>query len=435
MMEYHRITDGRFADLASGLGGPAAVDDLAGARHSKNLLLLGYVVEAWRGDEARQVTDVLIAADRHRPEAIAEVISDPFVGAWLAATARRIRGLESSDIPLDDDLAQLGALAAAAAVRAGIDAETHTRTRGGVVTLPTIGTARPGADGAAVVRVSGDRIAVTTGGVTVGSGDQDWQPVRLLTARRDDLAVAVPLEDANPYRGCYHAPPAERLGTSDVRRWQELFTAAWELLAALLPERATELATGLRAVVPLVTEDVGEARSGTARDAFGAVGTTLPRSGADFVVTLVHEFQHSKLSALLDLMSLHVPGGPERHFAPWREDPRPTGGLVQGVYAFLGVADTWRALRAVSGLEREATREFAFARLQLDVGLRALEQSRELTARGREFVGHLRAPVDRLMGEAVPAAVAAEAAELLAQRRHAWGRYSRVVTSPRSSSR
>ncbi|WP_433731951.1 aKG-HExxH-type peptide beta-hydroxylase [Actinoplanes sp. CA-051413] len=30
------------------------------------------------------------------------------------------------------------------------------------------------------------------------------------------------------------------------------------------------------------------------------------------------------------------------HHAPWRDNPRPLGGLMHGVYAFFGFAGLWR---------------------------------------------------------------------------------------------
>jgi uncharacterized protein len=437
MINYHRVPADRFAGLAAGLGGPAAVAELAAAQLSKHLLLLRYVTEAWSGAEGQRAADVLIAADRRDRQAVAELIGDPLVGAWLAGTARRVRGGGESAVPIGDDLAQLGALAAVAALRTGADAETRTRTRAGGVTLPTLGTARFDSDDAAVITVSGGRVTVATASVSVVVGDDPrWHPLRRMIARHGDLGAEVALEDLNPYRDCYHAPPAERLSAADAGRWQELFAEAWALLAGHVPERAAELAAGLRSVVPLVTDDSGMARSGTARDAFGTMGLTRPRSGADFAVTLVHEFQHSKLSSLLDLADLYVPGGAERHFAPWRTDSRPTGGLIQGVYAFLGVADAWRALRAAPGLADEGARELAIVRQQVNVGLTALEGSAELTPKGREFATGLRATLSRLLAEPVPAAAAAAAEEVLARRRRAWEQHVRgVVTSPRPASR
>jgi HEXXH motif-containing protein len=75
-------------------------------------------------------------------------------------------------------------------------------------------------------------------------------------------------------------------------------------------------------------------------------------------VTLVHEFQHSELSVVPDLTRLYDAGPDEFYYAPWRNDPRPFGGLLQGVYAFIGVADTCRCLAARPYLSDTAQREF-----------------------------------------------------------------------------
>jgi HEXXH motif-containing protein len=423
-MDYHRVPADQFAGLASGLGGPAAVLGLADAQRSKHLLLLRFLTEAWSADDAcRTAVEVLIRAQRRDPGAVAELMVDPMVGAWAVRTTRRIVGQnEEPGVPLSVDLAQLGALAAAAALRTGLDAEVRTHTRTGRVTLPTLGSAVLSCDRPVLVTVSGGTATVCDGAdpLTVSGKDPRWQELRRLIARHGDLSGSLAIEDGNPYRDCYHAPAADRLADAEVRLWQDLFAGAWDLLARFLPERAAELAAGLRSVVPLVAEDDGVARSGTARDAFGNLGLTRPRSAADLAVTLVHEFQHSKLSVLLELVPLYVPGGPERHFAPWRTDARPTGGLIQGVYAFLGVADTWRALRAANGLEEQATREFATVREQVAVGLTALEDSTELSPKGREFAAGLRGALNRLMAEPVPTSAAQAATSALSRRREAW---------------
>ncbi|RZU52349.1 HEXXH motif-containing protein [Krasilnikovia cinnamomea] len=429
MIAYHEVPPEQFAALGSGLGGAATVADLAAAQRSKRLLLLRHLSTA--GCD-RDAIDVLIEADRRDRRAVTELLDDPLVGAWLAWTVRRHLGHAESAVPLAEDVAQLGAVAAVAALRAGVDTELHTRTRWGAVTLPTLGTAVHCGDGPALITVSGGRATVSGPSATVRAADDDqgWQPLRRLRARHGDRVATVAVEDGNPYRDCYHASPAGRFGDAEFTGWQDRYAEAWALLAGCAPERADELTVGLRSLVPLVTDDSGVARSGTARDAFGTMGLTRPRSATEFAVTLVHEFQHSKLSALLDLVPLVVPGGTERHFAPWRVDARPTGGLIQGVYAFLGVADTWRALLAAPALADEAAREFAVVRTHVDVGLAALESSGELTPRGRVLAGHLRTALDALLAVPVPVSASATADDSLRRRRAAWTAHnSRVVTS------
>jgi HEXXH motif-containing protein len=134
-------------------------------------------------------------------------------------------------------------------------------------------------------------------------------------------------------------------------------------------------------------------------------------------VTMVHEFQHSKLSAVLDLMPLTDPAETGRYFAPWRTDPRPLAGLVQGVYAFAGVADTWRALRGVVPV---AEARFAEARLQVDRGLSSVERSGALTPEGEVLAARLRAVTDAMLAEDVAPAVARAAEDTLERTREAW---------------
>jgi uncharacterized protein len=129
------------------------------------------------------------------------------------------------------------------------------------------------------------------------------------------------------------------------------------------------------------------------------MGLTRPRSAADFAVTLVHEFEHSKLSGILDLIPLYRPDGTELHHAPWRKDPRPTSGLIQGVFAFLRVAETWHKFRAIPGLTETATAEFAAIREQVRVGYRSLTASAELTETGVRFVTAMRPTLDQLLAE------------------------------------
>ena len=76
----------------------------------------------------------------------------------------------------------------------------------------------------------------------------------------------------------------------------------------------------------------------------------------------MHEFQHVKLGAILDLYDLCDPADRELYYAPWREDMRPLEGLLQGTYAHLAVCEYWRTRQKVtSGAEAQAAGErFAF---------------------------------------------------------------------------
>jgi uncharacterized protein len=261
----------------------------------------------------------------------------------------------------------------------------------------------------------------TSGGRLITSGTR--LPVRELTGDAAGMQIRLMLDDVHPYRHGYNLPPLNRLTRTEADLWQELFGPAWALLATHLPDRASEMIAGLRTLVPLAQLDARSASSATLRHAFGVFGLTLPPTAYDFAVTLVHEFQHSKLSALLDLTVLTDPADDRRYFAPWRTDPRPLPGLLQGVYAFIGVADAWRALQDTVTV---ATARFAESRLQVDRGLTAIEQSGALTPDGKRFTAGMRQAADRLLAVPLPSDADATARDCLARTFAAWREHNRV---------
>jgi HEXXH motif-containing protein len=415
----HRLSPAEFSALASGLGGATVIRGLQRARLSRHLLLLKFIAGAWPGDtgERDAALAVLFRAQARAPERIADLLADPLVGRWAVHTARRLRGSAESGTPLRVDLGHLAAIAAAAAALSRLDADLTGYVHDGAIALPTIGSAWLSLPDHAPAHLN-----VRNGSIRVDPGD--WCGPRRLTATVDGASIGVALDDVNPYRDGHHVPAADRLPARELPRWQELFTGAWTLLARRTPARAAELAAGLRCLVPLADLGAGAARSATIRDAFGSFGLTRPASAADFAVTMVHEFQHSKLSAVLDLVRLYDATDQTTYYAPWRLDPRPIGGLLQGTYAFLGVADVWRSLRAGdgadAGLREVAEREFASVREQVRHALDVLESSGQLTPSGRRFTAGMRSALQGILREQLPTSVVRRAREALAENYDAW---------------
>ncbi|MCF2435298.1 HEXXH motif-containing putative peptide modification protein [Streptomyces thinghirensis] len=142
--------------------------------------------------------------------------------------------------------------------------------------------------------------------------------------------------------------------------------------------------------------------SASSGDSFGAMLISRPGSALALAETLVHEFQHSKLAALLHLFPLLDDDREERFYAPWRADPRHLTGLLHGAYAFTGVTGFWRDRLAEPEHAEAAAYHFALRRLQSRLVVRTLLTSARLTAPGRRLVdglartldGWLRVPVD-----------------------------------------
>ncbi|MEV6964791.1 HEXXH motif domain-containing protein [Hamadaea sp. NPDC051192] len=407
MTTFHELDTDTFTALAVGDGGPAAIAELQRAQLSRHLILIGNLLREWPGTPAERdaIGAVLDRARDADPDRFAEVVGAPLVGSWSGIATRAL----GQGIADPSDFGQLAGIAAVAAAACGVPADLVVPIRNGVASVPGLGALSTGDAPVRLIADGGQLTADVGGRRVLLSGDGDvpgLQRVRDLTAP----GVRIALDDVDPYRHGHHAPPANRLDDADFEQWEKLFGEAWGLLTRRLPERAAELAAGLRTLVPLQT-DSRAARSATIKYAFGVFGLTLPPSAAEFAVTMVHEFQHSKLSAILDLTPMTDPHDTSRHFAPWRTDPRPLAGLLQGVYAFVGVADSWRGLRLEPEIAEEATRKFAEARINVAEGLRSVEASGSLLPDGVRLVRGLRERTDELLAEPLPDEVV-QAAEL-----------------------
>jgi uncharacterized protein len=314
-------------------------------------------------------------------------------------------------------LSYVGNLAAAAAVRAGLDAAVPVEVRNGVVFLPTVGSVVFSPSVAtAVVMVSGGRAVACSGSGT----SADWRDVRRLTATVNGHRLSVVFDDIDPYRDCYRMAVAPTVGTKDFTPWEELFREAWRLLVLHDSAHAAELAGGLHTLVPLSRGATDPDLSATSGDAVCALALTLPEKPASMAVTMVHEFQHSKLCTLLDLVPLYDTAATATFYAPWRRDPRPIGGLLQGAYAFLGVCEVWRRLRDCAHECETATAEFAVLREQVRLSLATLCASGLLTAHGEQFVAGMQAALQPMLDEPMPAPVVAAAHESLARTAATW---------------
>jgi len=280
----------------------------------------------------------LTELERSAPDAVRAVLTHPYLRVW----ATEVLGGRAA-AP-----GYLATAAAAAAVHAGEDLDLAVVMRGGAVHLPTVGTFyHSSVDDAKV------RIAVRDGAVTIGYADGErtvapgdpadfgWQPVR--TVRLGSWALTV--EDADPHRDCHGWPAQSRLAPDAEAAWREAITQAWDVIQTDGPGYAPALQVGLRTLVPLVATADGRKRAATAHQAFGSLGSTLA-APADLAVMLVHEFQHGKLGALLDMYDLVDRDRDATVMVGWKDEPRPIEAALQGAYAHAAVANMWRARSA-----------------------------------------------------------------------------------------
>ncbi|MEV2210439.1 HEXXH motif-containing putative peptide modification protein [Streptomyces sp. NPDC050997] len=478
-----RIPEGIFAELAAGGGSAAAVGFLIRAERARRLLLLRTLLDRLGPlptplTPAAEAWHALKEAAARAPEPVDGLLLAPATGAWIAHLLRRIHGTATGP-PLWAEAGHLGALATAASLLAGTRTDLRVPLADGGLTLPGLGLARlpdaepglsvgqartdegrltltgPARDGGTrtlTVRPATESLeslggggvqrgacAAPVGADPAGHGQPyaSWLPLRTLTHSAPTGSVAIPLDDLDPYRDLDDPLPPARLDQAEAEAWQRLFEEAVALLAepgGTGPGRFDPAA--IRAVVPWGrTSTVPPAPptvrvSASSGDSFGAMVISRPSSALALAETLVHEFQHSKLAALLHLFPLLDDDRRERYYAPWRADPRHLTGLLHGAYAFTGVAGFWRDRLAAARDDRTGTRDegaaelagyhFALRRLQSRLVVRTLLAEGRLTPQGRALVSGLARTLDGWLRERVPAPALARARTAAALHRTEW---------------
>ncbi|MGI5492515.1 FxsB family cyclophane-forming radical SAM/SPASM peptide maturase [Microtetraspora malaysiensis] len=392
-MPTHALPYSTVDALAAGYGGEADVTRLAETQRSVRRALLAAVNAA--GRSVPEAWDALVGLDADHPAAVEAVLAHPYVRVWAAECLRD-----------GGDVDHLRNIAAAAAVRAGADLTLDIAVRGGSAHLPSIGTIDALSGRTARLVVEGGSFAVE------GSEQGDWQPTWRLTA--GDFSVV--LEDADPYRDRHQWAAAPRLGERDVAAWQEMFERAWQLIEAEHAPYAPGLRAGLTTLTPLAPGPSGRDVSSTARHAFGAVAAALPADPATLALLVIHEFQHVKLGAVLDILDLYDESDNRLYYAPWRDDPRPLEGLLQGTYAHVAVTDFWRVRRQAAPGQGDT--HFARWRAHTAEAIETLAASGAMTPLGDLFVAGMRRSVTPWLSEPVPPA-AEEAAARSARDHHA----------------
>lgn len=405
---YHQLPKNMFDALAAGGGGQEAIQALAMARYSKHLVLLRSVLCAAPGAGAEQARraragwDLLMAVQRHDPAVAKEAILHPSIGSWAIRVVRQS----------DEDPAfrrakpgRLSAVAAAAAIRAGLSAEIEVAVADGGVLLPALGQAVLD-DRTAVVRITETTAEVSTGRQRVevplnphrdGLG---WLGLRQLKAGSLDVLI----DDLDPFRMPSSTSLALRLSLDEAGKLNATLRQAALLLDAHHPAIAAEVAEAVKVIVPLSNKRGGQVSSSSSAT-FGAVALSEPPDPYICAATLAHEIQHLKLSALLDIVDLTLPDNGRGYYAPWRDDPRPIAGLLQGAYAFLGVTGFWQWQRQLISGDAGLTAHTEFARWRAATArtVETLLASGRLAPAGLDFVRGMARTVDSWKDDSVPA--------------------------------
>ena len=380
----HVVPPAAFDLLGAGPGDTAAMMMLSDARWSVSRALMAAVAARLDGggrDLGRAAIEgwtLLTRLDAAHPGVVREILSYPYAQAWAVRCLRQGNGADSDLLQ-----AHLAGLAAAAALRAGVEAELVLPVREGAIYLPTLGALGVSTGGpTATMRLSPSGISCTA---DVGG----WQTVRRISVP----GLSVTVDDLDPFRDCEVWPATGRLADRTWRSWRLALAAAARRLAFTVPAYATVMNSGLRSLMPMVPHPGDRSRSATARYAFGALALALPADVDTLCELLLHEMQHVKLAALADMQDLCDHSDGRQYAVPWRPDPRPTEGVLHGTYAYLAVAEFWRARARNSPAGRAGRLSTTYQGWVAD-GLDTLLRARVLTAEGERFVAGMRATVE-----------------------------------------
>ncbi|RKS08217.1 HEXXH motif-containing protein [Nocardiopsis sp. Huas11] len=421
-----------FDALARGGGGAAATRYLREAEYGKHLLLVRRVVDAAmahghpQAARARAAYELLALAQERAPGAVARVLRHPTVGAWARRTVLSLGG-HRDDPPR---VAAMSALAAAAAVRSGTRARVSVPLFGPTAPLPGLGRAllRSGGPGReAVLEADAHGAELSLGDVRVRVPDDphedtdDWHALRRMSAEHRGRRLDLLLDDQDADRLSGADLEEARLSGRRIARWRAVLEQAW----AILVEHHWTVAEEVREVCLTLTPMRAGTRehvSATATRCFGGIGLSDPPDPVWLALTFAHEVQHIKMAALVDLVALTAPDDGRLFYAPWRMDARPMSGLIQGVYAHVGVAGFWRRQRLVAtGREaRTAHAEFAYWRRAAVGGGRSVLGSRALTPAGERFMAATQKTLLDWQGDPVPASVARATEAAAREHRARW---------------
>ncbi|MFI2781890.1 radical SAM/SPASM protein FxsBH, inactivated beta-hydroxylase extension form [Streptomyces sp. ALB3] len=315
--------------------------ELAAEQHDLTRTLLAGLHDALDGrggarwDEAWGIAgDLESSADG--AAGLDRVLAHPYTRTWLLDV---LEGLHAGRPDAVGLALRLPSYLAAAAVLSGAGPEVPADYRDGRILLPTLGELRvagPGEAGRALVRAVDGGFSVRCEGgrervVPRGADSPDWQPVRHFSVGG---AHGFALDDLDPYRDCFEAPAAPRLGRADAEAWAASVGRAWDLLERAAPRQAADAAEALTTLTPLVTGSHARRPHG-----YGTVGLVMTGDTQELAVDLLRGVRRARLRALLDVTDLYALDGAWEYALPWERNARvPFSLLLAGTYERVGLS-------------------------------------------------------------------------------------------------
>ena len=174
--------------------------------------------------------------------------------------------------------------------------------------------------------------------------------------------------------------------------------SAEAMIAQMWPEEARDIATFVKIVAPYRDASPNHtAFTVSSRQGAIFIGSAPPLPTAEMIL---HEKAHVKLRQIqkLDPLLRDPLDDTLRVPVPWRPDPRPIPGILEGLYVFAHVGEFYRRVARAAGSVEAAARQRQLS-ADLNHALGVLQAHARLTDMGRVFLDAMTVWVDDLSGQ------------------------------------
>ncbi|MEU6534394.1 radical SAM/SPASM protein FxsB, inactivated metallohydrolase extension form [Streptomyces sp. NPDC047000] len=223
------------------------------------------------------------------------------------------------------DLPRLMAAGAAAVLRAGAEATLRWEEPSPEIHLPTLGTLRLPRPGAVEFRTGPHGFRVRVGDrAVIGCDDvsrtaRGWRPLASLALGHGPQVL---IDDADPFRDCFSVPVTPPLGPGPLDAFRERLRAAYRLLDEREPAWWEGVNAPATTTITPLSAGFGP-RLGSCGS--GALGVATDVDPEEFVRALPGLGRRARLTALREVVDLHLPGSP-------------AGRLLELASAYVGIA-------------------------------------------------------------------------------------------------
>jgi hypothetical protein len=195
----------------------------------------------------------------------------------------------------------------------------------------------------------------------------------------------------------------EELTPTSTIKWLSSLEEAWFWIDSCSTLLASEIVMGVQSLVPVHSHTIDVHRSQTFREIPGLLILSWMSDTSVIVEALVHEYHHHKLNALLNLDPIIVEGSPEEiYYSPWRDDPRPLSGILQGIYVFQAVLEFGHKILKtdIPVLQEKRLQQRVYtAKQQLQTALKVLKINAEFSLIGQGLIEAIEENIDRVEPE------------------------------------